>query len=201
MTGNGAFDSGGVHCPLCQNEVNASICQSGAPKADHTGLEALLAFLHGFGFSVRLCCVVMRGYIGGPAEIEKLVEFAKRNSVEQLTLRPIGKPLETENSIAFERVSGHELNLFEKKAIDDYVSANGQYLMTLPHGADVFDFRGQNLCLSDCLPREHRPGSSIQIIFWPNGSIRYDWQFEGAVLLWGRPSLYNGCQWTERHQK
>jgi len=165
------------------NKINASVCQSSAPERDQTNLGALVAFLHDMRFSVRLCCVVMNGYIDKPEEVDNLVKFARSNSVEQLTLRPIGKPVKSKDPEGLEWVAHHELTVEEKKAIDDHVAEKGQYLMTPPHGADVFDIEGQNICLSDCLPRERPPGSSIQIIFWPNGSIRYDWQFEGAVLL------------------
>jgi hypothetical protein len=54
--------------------------------------------------------------------------------------------------------------------------------MRLPHGADVYDFRGQNVCLNNCLTP---PNSEEirQIIFFPDGHLRYDWVYEGAIIF------------------
>lgn len=42
---------------------------------------------------------------------------------------------------------------------------------------------GQNLCVSTCLTLDPQEPELRQIIFWPNGRLTYDWQYQGAILL------------------
>jgi hypothetical protein len=56
------------------------------------------------------------------------------------------------------------------------------------HGAEVFDVDGQNVCMSDCLTNDASNGDIRTLIFYSNGRITYDWQYEGAVLLGGNPA-------------
>ena len=55
--------------------------------------------------------------------------------------------------------------------------------MSLPHGAEVYDVAGQNVCISNCLTIEPDTDNLRQIIVFPDGHIRYDWNYEGAILL------------------
>jgi hypothetical protein len=55
--------------------------------------------------------------------------------------------------------------------------------MDLPHGGSVFDYRDQNVCVTNCLTGTRDPDDIRQIIFFPNGEISYDWRFKGARIL------------------
>ena len=44
---------------------------------------------------------------------------------------------------------------------------------------------GQNICLSDCLTVDSREDDIRTLIFYGDGRLTYDWQYEGAVLLGG----------------
>ncbi len=55
--------------------------------------------------------------------------------------------------------------------------------MTLMHGAVGYDVGGQNVCLTDCLTLDASNEDIRQLIFFPDGRLGYDWQYEGAVLL------------------
>jgi hypothetical protein len=49
----------------------------------------------------------------------------------------------------------------------------------------VFDYKGQNVCLSNCLTHEPYTDKSVMrnLIFFPDGHLRYDWEYQGAILL------------------
>lgn len=55
--------------------------------------------------------------------------------------------------------------------------------MTLAHGAVVFDLDGQNLCLNQCLTVQPDAEEMRNLIFFPDGHLRYYWQYPGAILL------------------
>ena len=56
--------------------------------------------------------------------------------------------------------------------------------MQLPHGGVVYDFQGQNLCMTDCLTMSPSSEDGLrQIIFYPSGKLTYDWQYKGAILM------------------
>ena len=56
-------------------------------------------------------------------------------------------------------------------------------VMTLIHGAQVYDVQGQNVCLTDSLTIDAKSDDLRQLIFFPDGHLRYDWQYAGAILL------------------
>ena len=69
------------------------------------------------------------------------------------------------------------------KEMEDYLVTNGTKLLELPHGAIVYDVNGQNVCFSNCLTRTDNPENIRQLIFFPDGHLRYDWEYKGAILL------------------
>ena len=67
--------------------------------------------------------------------------------------------------------------------IQSYLNTNGKQLMKLSHGATVYDVYGQNVCLTNSLTIDKDSDSIRQLIFFPDGHLRYDWQYKGAILL------------------
>ncbi|MBT3223988.1 MAG: hypothetical protein HN348_33385 [Proteobacteria bacterium] len=102
--------------------------------------------------------------------------------MEQLTVRPVNRPEATRDTSTASWAEKHHLS---RQALDEmahHLDENGHLLMKLVHGANVYDVRGQNVCLADSLTLE--PSGDIrQLIFFPDGHLRYDWQYEGAILL------------------
>ncbi len=64
-----------------------------------------------------------------------------------------------------------------------FLRKNGAELMRLMHGAIVYDVDGQNICFSTCLTPDPSLKELRQLIFFPDGHLRYDWQYPGAILL------------------
>lgn len=152
-------------------------------RKSYIDLPKLIDDLHKKKFSVRLACTMLNGFIDSPGELEKLILYARDNGVEQLTIRPVNKPEKARDLRAYDWATAHSLEPGQLKDIEDYLKKNGTLLMDLPHGAQVYDVGGQNVCLTNSLTRDTNPDKIRQLIFFPDGHLRYDWEQKGAVLL------------------
>jgi len=152
-------------------------------RSNYINLPKLISNLHGEGLSVRLVCIAIDGFIDGAEKLEKLIEFARTNRVEQLTLRPVNKPEEARNQQVYDWTTKHYLKEDQLRSIQGYLKKEGASLLELPHGGTVYDVGGQNVCLTNSLTRDTDPEKGRQLIFFPDGHIRYDWEKEGAILL------------------
>jgi len=141
--------------------------------------------LHDIGFSVRLNCILLKDYVALTYTVEELIAFAKKNGVEQLTLMPVNAPKESKNEGVANWVAEHKLSTEQLTRIENMLDTDGTPLMDLAHGARVFDYKGQNVCLSNCLSTVRYRDESVMrnLIFMPDGHLRYDWQHTGAIIL------------------
>lgn len=152
-------------------------------RDQYIDLPELIAVLHEHQLSVRLACIMARGYVDSGSELERLIEFAQKHHVEQLTVRPVNRPQNNRNEEAHRWAGEHYLREEDMQDIRDFLESNGTLLMTLIHGAEVFDVGGQNICLTDSLTIDAKSTDLRQLIFFPDGHLRYDWQYPGAILL------------------
>lgn len=162
-------------------EKNREIYMPNSKK--YIDLAELTDYLHEKGFSVRLACTMSDNYICDSKSLEGLINFAQKNKVEQLTVRPVNKPEKCANKDVEKWTLEHYLKDEQKKEIKDYLDKNGHPVMTLQHGAVVYDVHGQNVCLTNSLTIESKSEDIRQLIFFPDGHLRYDWQYEGAILI------------------
>ena len=162
------------------NEKNEAIY---APKGKYFNLKKLIDYLHELGFSVRLTCMMIKGGIDGVKEVQNLIAFAKASKVEQITIRPIDKPVNGADKQVVKWVVENRITDQRLRQIHKHLQKNGTLLRNLVHGAQVFDLEGQNICLSNCLTIKPSEDEVRQLIFFPDGHLRYDWQYPGAILL------------------
>jgi len=153
------------------------------PKKDYIILENLIKKLHKQGFSIRLSCVLMKNFIDSTAEIEKLAAFAKKSNVEHLTIRKLGIVSESESKKVWEWCKEHAIPDSETEKVKEYFDKKAKTLMTLPHGAVVYELNGQNVCLTDCIMIHPKTDEIRTLIFFPDGHLRYDWNYSGAILM------------------
>ncbi|MCY3023252.1 MAG: radical SAM protein [Planctomycetota bacterium] len=154
------------------------------PEArEYFALPTLIEYLHKLGFSVRLSCMMLRGYVDSPQAVADLASFARESRVEQLTVRAIEKPHKSEDDAVARWVGEHGLPPETIRQMRDFLDTEGSRVMELAHGAVVYDLRGQNVCLSTCLTIDPGDERIRQLIFFPDGHLRYDWQYPGAILL------------------
>lgn len=152
-------------------------------RKDYPDLQRTIRILHDNGFSVRLAVTMLRSYVDSPESTLGMVEFAKSSGVAQLTIRPVARPAESRDAAAAAWVDQHAVPAESLAAISRMLETEGTPLMDLPHGARVYDVRGQNVCLTDCLVVKPDAAELRNLIFFPDGALRYAWQHEGARLL------------------
>jgi molybdenum cofactor biosynthesis enzyme MoaA len=153
------------------------------PDEDYIDLEQVIARLHDLGYSVRLSCIMLKGFIDNPEEVKNLIKKAEEWNVEQLSVRPVRTPDKAEDEQVCLWTRKHEISIKQLQDINEFVDKNASKVMTLDSGGVVYDFQGQNICLTDCLTIKPDTEDLRQLIFFPDGHLRYDWQYKGAILL------------------
>ena len=154
------------------------------PKGQHYSLALLIDKLHKIGFSVRLCVMMLKGYIDTPEKVDQMIGFCERNKVEQLTFRNIIASDVTDSPEVSEWTKTHALEFHEVQNITRGIQGTGTLIQHLMHGMDVYDVYGQNVCLGNCLTRDTNGKDEFRsLIFFPDGSLFYDWQYKGARIL------------------
>lgn len=155
-------------------------------------LEKNIELLHRIGFSVRISCVMTDAYVSGISDIVTFVDWCKYNGVEQFTVRPA-------TNISLNEINGDDIKTGVHQWIEENTqkvwtnmqdicwwfddSKNATTLLTLAHGAKVYDCNGQNISLNSCLTRSDNPDDIRQLIFSSDGHLRFDWVKEGAIIL------------------
>lgn len=156
------------------------------PNKEYPDLEKIINRLHKDGYSVRLSVTMVRGFIDTPEKTAKLCQRGKEWGVEQITVRPVRTVSEeerAENPDVYRWTKKHSLGEKDIRKIHEYLEANAHKLMTLAHGAIVYDLDGQNICLSDALTIRPETEDIRSLIFFPDGHLRFDWQYKGAILV------------------
>lgn len=161
---------------------------------DYPSLEDTIAYLRGFGFTIRLCVMMMRGdgCVADINDLKEVVEFCRTHDVGQLTARPITAADNGNESRAAQFVRDHGVSPDAPRLLYEAVEARAQALYPLVHGAMVFDWNGQNVCLSNCLTSDLQsaPGDHRSLIVFANGMVTTSWDHaEAAALLQGDPNF------------
>ncbi len=140
--------------------------------------------IHKLGLSVRLNCTMLKRGVSEPEDVEHLIDKCLEHGVEQLTLREVDRPADPAAAPEVAEYVDLQKPVGAAKALFHYLVRKGaNRLPDLPHGGVVFDYRNQNVCISNCLTDTLDPNDIRQIIFFPNGEISYDWKFKGARIL------------------
>lgn len=146
-------------------------------------LSDLIKKLHKIGFSVRLCVMLLKGYIDSPKKVQEMIYFAESTKTEQLTFRNITSSETTEDDAVTKWTKENALSNEQLTEIVEYIKNKGVLLYHLMHGMDVYDINGQNVCLGNCLTMDPTQNDFRQLIFFPDGSLYWDWQYKGARIL------------------
>ena len=156
-------------------------------ESRYPNLTKTIKHLHEMGFSVRLSCVMVKGFIDSVETLKDMISYAKANSVEQLTFTPVNRTSGNRGDKYWKWAQANALDTRSLNCIRHYFHGGSKttILMHLSHGATICDFDGQNVCLSECLNTgsQARHSELRNLIFFPDGHLRYDWQYSGAVLL------------------
>lgn len=141
--------------------------------------------VHEAGLSVRLSCILTKGLVDNPRDLLLFVEAARAHGVEQVTFRSVNAP---DNSLGMNRyyrwVKEHQISENEiAKWEADFKDNGAILLLNLPHNGRVYDYNGQNVCFYTCLTESTSPDDIRQLIYFPDGHLRYSWAHKGAILF------------------
>ena len=153
--------------------------------SSYIDLPGLINLLHENDYTVRLSVTLCSGYIDSPYNLESMIAFSKDHAVEQLAIRPVTKIHESSDSEVHKWITTHEISVERLHEIGNWVRERGTHLFTYPHGAELFDIHGQNICITNCLTKSIGSSEVRQLIFFPNGTLSFDWEYSGAILLRG----------------
>ncbi len=167
-----------------KRDANIEIFGSEYGKNDF-GLSDHIEMLHSYNFSVRVSCVMLDGYIDSRDKILEFIQYCKDLKVEQLTVRPVGMPGNSKNKEIKDWVEKHLIskNAMYQIAQYFYIDSKSTLLLTLPHGANVYDYDGQNISINNCLTHSPNPDEVRQLIFAADGHLRYSWEHTGAIIF------------------
>lgn len=168
-----------LSCVHWDNKVNGLMHPQEGEMPD---LAELVAKIKGLGFTVRLSVVMVKGGIDSVEKFAEFINWARKNKVDQMTLRPVTRPDEADGKVS-EWVSKNYVTETLTYQCLEYLEQNGSHLLDLAHGASVFDVNGQNVCLTNCLTLDKTGEQIRQLIYCSDGHVRYDWRYPGAILF------------------
>lgn len=146
-------------------------------------LEPVIELLHKAGLSVRLSCVMHADSVRDAAGLDAFVDKARELGVEQTTLVPVNRPEAAADEVVALWVNENRLTRARLDSMLSHLRTEGTMLMRLPHGAEIFDLRGQNVCWSECLTRDLSPDAVRNLIFYDDGKLSWSWEFAGARIF------------------
>ena len=158
---------------------NAEIFRPGKPYY----FWHLVDCLHQIGLSVRITCTLVKGYIDNVDDISRLANVCQLKDVEQLTVREVSRPDNKQDIKTTNYVDEHNTVGLCNQMQTVLQKHFAKLLLKLPHGGLVYDWNGQNICLANCLTDSTDQNDIRQLIFFPDGHLRYDWRYPGAIIL------------------
>ena len=150
----------------------------------YINLNAIVKTLRDIGFTVKINCTMAKGWIDSPEKILRMIDYTNELGANQISLRPVSMPAGTIGQDIGNWVKKRQLSAKQLEEVHDFFSQKGMLLLSKSYGAKIYDIEGTNVCLTNCLTMNADPSNLRQLIFFPSGAVRYDWQYN-AVLLTG----------------
>jgi pyruvate-formate lyase-activating enzyme len=145
------------------------------PQKEYINLESLIDRIKSHGIRVRLTVVLMRDFIDNKEEVQKMLEFAKLNEVDEVSLLPVNTPDISYDQEVSDWIATNHLSLEEQQSIQLFIEENSTLLRTFGFGAKVYDFAGQSVCITDCVAKMPEDQGQRRLIYYPKGAISHDW--------------------------
>lgn len=138
---------------------------------------------------LRLAIVATKGGIDNINSFLRFVKWTKSlappNYPLQITIRKMSllSRYELKTKTGKEVANFIKHNLVDTSPIWKYLKNHSQKIMTLPWGAEVFDYEGVSVCVSDCLTIRPHDDTIRSAILFPDGHLRYSWEYPAAVIF------------------
>jgi molybdenum cofactor biosynthesis enzyme MoaA len=152
-------------------------------EKSYPDLGKMISHLHSFGFSVRLTCTLVKGGIDSVSETKTIITKSKGWGAEQLTLRKVSAPKKSHSLEVYNWTKAHELSQSNLNDIEAYLKTNGEKVATFDYGGAIYDVEGQNVCFTNALTLNKDSENFRQAIYFPDGHLRFDWQYQGAIIF------------------
>lgn len=152
-------------------------------KKEYPDLHSLISKLHAIGYSVRLTCTLIKGGVDNAKEAKQMINKARVWDADQLTLRKVAAPEKSANSAVYSWTKAHMLSKSDLDGIEDYLNKNGSKIASFDYGGAIYDVSGQNVCFTNALTLNNQTESFRQAIYFPDGHVRFDWQYKGALIF------------------
>ena len=190
---DGWYDFGLTHIALSTvSHINSANAKNylGSEDANYPDLAETIKYLHGKGFSVRLVCIMCENvdandwYVNSDSQMLNYIYFAKEYGVEQVTFRPVNEEFRRQDAHYW--CERHLLSDNKKDLLRKTLAHDGTVLQEIPRVGTVYDFKGQNVMFSVPLTKytdNSDAESTRQLIYFPDGHLKYEWEKEGAILL------------------
>ncbi len=169
-------------------------------RTEYPSLGKTADIIHDAGYIMRLSIIMVKGVVDSPEGVERVIDYCKKQGIEQLTMRPVRKPEgETYCPKIACWVEENQLSENQIQAIRDYVEEQKENVEgRLVHKATIYRVHGQNLCLTDCLTHDPNEPKLRQLIFYSNGMLATGWtDIDPIVYGPGEGAL----QWVEEQKR
>lgn len=133
-----------------------------------------------YGFTVRLSCTLIKGYIDSFKKIKEFIDYFKTCPVDQFSFIPVGSYGDNEYAKWSEE---HGILYSEERRIYNDLKTNGTILYEYNWGGTVFDYEGNNVYFANCLTEPKPDKETRQLIYYPDGHLRYSWTHKGAIIF------------------
>lgn len=151
---------------------------------NYLSLEFLSKMIHNAGLSMRVCGMLNRQGLGSWREVEDLINQCREFGIEQCTIRDIVAPYNADRgSPQYQWVQENKIDDRESNLIHEIIERTGTAVLKLSYGATVYDYYGQNVCISNCLTIDQEPDKIRSLIYTMDGHIRHHWAYPGAILV------------------
>lgn len=146
-------------------------------------LPDLVNKLHQLGFTVRFSVTLVKGGIDSVNKMERMIQKSKEWEVEQLTLRKVAAPNKSLDDKTYVWTKTHELSQQTLSEMEEYLYDHGNKIAEFNYGGSIFDVDGQNVVFTNALTIKPNTEEFRQAIYYPDGHLRFDWQYKGAIIF------------------
>jgi molybdenum cofactor biosynthesis enzyme MoaA len=152
-------------------------------EKSYPDLGKLITRLHSFGYSVRLTCTLIKGGIDSVVETKAMINHSRTWGAEQLTLRKVASPNNSQNAVVSSWTKAHMISPEVLNDMEKYLLKNGTKIASFDYGGAIYDVANQNVCFTNALTLNKESESFRQAIYFPDGHVRFDWQYQGAIII------------------
>lgn len=176
-----------ISCASCDDKFNHQVMNEGRGKP--WSLKNIAGLVIKNNLVLRIAMVATRGGISDIPSFLKSVKWLKAlapaNYPLQLTIRRMGLPSQYQLKTAKGKKVAKfvKANQVDTTSIWKYLRENGHKIITFPWGSEVFDYQGVAVCISDCLTIRPEEDTIRSAILYPDGHLRYSWEFPAAVIF------------------